>query len=50
MILIYASMAVIAARVLRGMAERWRQDPDSDLPTPYGPGGELVASAHWTDR
>jgi cytochrome d ubiquinol oxidase subunit I len=42
MVLIYASMAVIAARVLRAMAARWREDPDSDLPTPYGPGGELV--------
>lgn len=42
MIVVYASMAVIAARVLLGMARRWRDDPDSDLPTPYGPGGELV--------
>jgi cytochrome d ubiquinol oxidase subunit I len=44
MVVIYTSMAVIASRVLLGMARRWRDDPDSDLPTPYGPGGELVTS------
>jgi cytochrome d ubiquinol oxidase subunit I len=44
MIVIYASMGVIASRVLLGMARRWRDDPASDLPTPYGPGGELVAT------
>lgn len=44
MIAVYASMAVIASRVLLGMARRWREDPDSDLPTPYGPGGELVTT------
>lgn len=44
MVIIYASMGVIACRVLLGMASRWRDDPDSDLPTPYGPGGELVSS------
>ncbi len=44
MVLIYASMAAVAARVLRGMARRWRDDPSSDLPTPYGPDGELVRS------
>ncbi len=42
MIAIYASMGVIAIRVLLAMARRWRDDPDSDLPTPYGPGGELA--------
>jgi cytochrome bd ubiquinol oxidase subunit I len=42
MVVIYASMGVIAVRVLLGMARRWRDDPHSDLPTPYGPGGELV--------
>ena len=46
MVSIYASMGVIATRVLLGMARRWRDDPHSDLPTPYGPGGELVT----TDR
>ena len=45
MVVIYASMAVIAVKVLLGMARRWRDDPDSDLPTPYGPGGELVTSS-----
>lgn len=44
MILIYTSMAVIASKVLLGMARRWRDDPESDLPAPYGPGGELVAA------
>jgi cytochrome d ubiquinol oxidase subunit I len=44
MVLVYASMAVIGSRVLLGMARRWRDDPDSDLPTPYGPGSELVTS------
>lgn len=42
MVAVYASMGVIAAKVLLAMARRWRADPDSDLPTPYGPGGELV--------
>lgn len=41
MVVVYASMAIVAARVLRGMAERWRRDPGSDLPSPYGPGGDL---------
>ena len=50
MMAIYASMAVIAGRVLLGMAERWRDDPDSDLPTPYGPGGELVTSGRGANR
>jgi cytochrome bd ubiquinol oxidase subunit I len=44
MVVIYTSMGVIAGKVLLGMARRWRDDPDSDLPTPYGPGGELVTS------
>lgn len=50
MVVIYVSMAVVAARVLLGMARRWRADPDSDLPTPYGPGGELVSSGSGTRR
>ncbi|MDJ0768416.1 MAG: cytochrome ubiquinol oxidase subunit I [Ilumatobacter sp.] len=41
MVVIYTSMAVVGARVLLGMARRWRADPSSDLPTPYGPGGSL---------
>ena len=44
MVAIYASMAVIAGKVLLGMARRWRDDPHSDLPTPYGPGSELVGT------
>jgi cytochrome d ubiquinol oxidase subunit I len=44
MVVVYLSMAVIGTRVLRGMARRWRDDPHSDLPTPYGPGGELLSS------
>jgi len=41
-VILYSSMGLIAARVLRRMAARWRDDPQSDLPTPYGPGRELV--------
>jgi cytochrome d ubiquinol oxidase subunit I len=41
MVAVYASMGVIASRVLLGMARRWRADPESDLPTPYGPSGVL---------
>ena len=44
MVLIYASMTVIATKVLLGMARRWRDDEALDLPTPYGPGGDLVPS------
>ena len=43
-VLLYSSMGLIAARVLRRMAARWRQDPHSDLPTPYGPGREVVSA------
>lgn len=41
-VLLYSSMGLIATRVLRRMAARWRDDPHSDLPTPYGPGREVV--------
>lgn len=44
MVAIYTSMAVIGSRVLLGMARRWRDDPTSDLPTPYGPDSDLVRS------
>jgi len=37
MIVVYTSMGLLAARVIRGMARRWRDDADLDLPTPYGP-------------
>lgn len=36
-IVLYASMGLIAAKVIRGMARRWRESEDLDLPTPYGP-------------
>jgi cytochrome d ubiquinol oxidase subunit I len=48
MIVIYTSMGVIATKVLRGMARRWRDDESLDLPTPYGPSGELVTSGDRT--
>ena len=41
-VVVYTSMGIIAVRVLRSMARRWRESGDLDLPTPYGPGGELV--------
>ncbi|HEY5874682.1 MAG TPA: cytochrome ubiquinol oxidase subunit I, partial [Ilumatobacteraceae bacterium] len=41
-VIVYTSMGIIAVRVLRSMARRWRESGDLDLPTPYGPGGELV--------
>jgi cytochrome d ubiquinol oxidase subunit I len=43
-IVVYASMGAIAVQVLRSMARRWRESDDLELPTPYGPGSELVAS------
>jgi cytochrome d ubiquinol oxidase subunit I len=42
MIVVYTSMAVMATRVLRGMARRWREDDTIDLQTPYGPSSELA--------
>ncbi|MEL6890498.1 MAG: cytochrome ubiquinol oxidase subunit I [Actinomycetota bacterium] len=42
MIIVYASMAVVATKVIRGMSRRWRESDDLDLPTPYGP-SELEA-------
>ncbi len=44
MIVVYASMATVATRVIRGMARRWRESDDVDLPTPYGP-SELERTA-----
>ncbi len=46
MVIVYASMTVAAARVLLGMARRWREDQSLDLPTPYGPSAELARSGH----
>ena len=37
MVIVYATMAIAATRVIRGMARRWRESDDVDLPTPYGP-------------
>ena len=36
-IMLYASLAYLATKVLRGMARRWRESDEVDLPTPYGP-------------
>ncbi len=49
-IILYASMGVVATKVIRGMARRWRESDDVDLPTPYGPSEldrtrELAATA-----
>ena len=37
MIVVYASLAYLATRVIRGMTRRWRESDEIDLPTPYGP-------------
>ncbi len=42
MVIVYTGMAVMATKVLRGMARRWREDDSIDLPTPYGPESDLV--------
>lgn len=34
--LIYTVLTVVAVKVLRSMARRWREGDDPDLPTPYG--------------
>ena len=34
-IVVYTAMAIGAATVLRGMARRWRESGDVDLPAPY---------------
>ena len=44
MVVIYTSMAIVAAKVLLGMATRWREDDSLDLLTPYGPDSRLVSS------
>jgi cytochrome bd ubiquinol oxidase subunit I len=41
--IVYTALGVTAVQVLRSMARRWRENDDVDLPTPYGPGSELVA-------
>jgi cytochrome d ubiquinol oxidase subunit I len=35
-VVIYTALTVIAVKVLRSMARRWRDGADPDLPTPYG--------------
>jgi cytochrome d ubiquinol oxidase subunit I len=42
MVVVYAGMTVMATKVLRGMARRWRENDSIDLPTPYGPDSDLV--------
>jgi cytochrome d ubiquinol oxidase subunit I len=37
MVVVYVSMAALATKIIRGMARRWRESDDVDLPTPYGP-------------
>ncbi len=44
MVVVYVSMTVMAAKVLRGMARRWREDGSLDLPSPYGPDSDLVTT------
>ena len=44
-VVLYTSMGLLAAKVIRGMARRWRESEDIDLPTPYGPSEHEVAAA-----
>jgi len=39
-VVLYASMAYLATKVIRGMTRRWRESDEIDLPTPYGPSVE----------
>jgi cytochrome d ubiquinol oxidase subunit I len=46
MIIVYTGMTVMATKVLRGMARRWRDiGSGADLPTPYGPDSDLVVAS-----
>jgi cytochrome d ubiquinol oxidase subunit I len=46
MIVVYTGMTVMATKVLRGMARRWRDSGSgADLPTPYGPDSDLVPAS-----
>jgi cytochrome d ubiquinol oxidase subunit I len=51
-VVVYASMAYLATRVIRGMTRRWRESDDIDIPTPYGPSEALtpVGSTHGAER
>ena len=44
-VVVYTSMAYLAARVIRGMARRWRESDDVDIATPYGPSESLPFGA-----
>ena len=44
-VVVYTSMAVIATKIIRGMARRWRESDDVDLPTPYGPNAKRHVEA-----
>ena len=37
LIVVYANLAFLATKVIRGMTRRWRESDHVDLPTPYGP-------------
>jgi len=41
LVVTYTALTIAAVVVLRSMARRWRERPDEDLPTPYGPAGDL---------
>ena len=43
-VILYTSMGLLAAKVIRGMARRWRESEDADLPTPYGPSAHEFAT------
>jgi cytochrome bd ubiquinol oxidase subunit I len=40
-LLLYALLAVVLIRTLRGMSRRWRAEGDSESDVPYGPGGAV---------
>ena len=37
LVVVYTVMGIVAVRVVRSMAARWRAGDSDDLPTPYGP-------------
>ena len=44
-VILYASMAYLTTRVIRGMTRRWRDSDVIDLPTPYGPSVSATVAA-----
>jgi cytochrome d ubiquinol oxidase subunit I len=42
-VVVYTSMAYLAARVIRGMTRRWRDSDEIDIATPYGPSDALAS-------